>query len=219
MCLIIANPNAENIPFDIVLNAYSNNSDGFGIMWSKNGFLRARKGMMNVSQIVDVFNTFHENKQPYVAHFRYSTHGTTNAQNCHPFPISTRKGGIAMMHNGTLTGKEWIRASKSDTAVLAERISNHIEDGIYDSSALFEENIPELATRFGESIGADKLVFMNGSGKVNIFNENNGFWINGIWFSNLYSMYQAKTNILSWCRGSTKRDRVANEDLVKIVAE
>lgn len=219
MCLIIANPTAESIPTEIILNAYSNNSDGFGIMWAKNGFLRVRKGMMNVSQIVNVFNMFHESKQPYVAHFRYATHGTMNAQNCHPFPISTRKGGIAMMHNGTLSGKEWVRATKSDTALLAERVSNHIEDGIYDASELFEEEIPVLASRFKEAIGNDKLVFMNGAGDINIYNENNGFWIDGIWVSNLYSLYQTKTNILSWCRGNTKRDRVANDDLVKIVAE
>lgn len=198
MCLIIANTTGSIVPDEHIEAAFSNNKDGFGIMYAKDGILRVQRGLFDLPNILRIFKKFNDAKMPYVAHFRYATHGTTNARNCHPFPVSMKQGGVAMVHNGTLAGNEWRSSHKSDTALLVDRISSHIENYDFDVSELFAKHIPEVETRYGSSIGSDKLVFMNGRGTINIYNESKGIWLGDegdVWYSNLYSLVKEDSNI------------------------
>lgn len=204
MCLIIANPKCSQVPAEYVINAFSQNSDGFGVMFPKNGNLMVKRGMFTVGHILSIFDALHEAGQPYVAHFRYATHGTTNSRNCHPFPINTHRGGVAMVHNGTLLGNEWRSPNKSDTALLAGRIQRHIEQRDFQTKDLFEKDAPEIHSRYGKALGTDKLVFMNGKGEMNIYNEENGLWVDDVWYSNLYSLCTPKVRYTSWSRGSLR---------------
>jgi len=201
MCLIIANPAGNFVPTDFILNAYSTNSDGFGVMFAKNNLLRIKRGLFSISHIVDIFDELNKAKKPYVAHFRYATHGTTNGQNCHPFPISGKLGGVAMVHNGTLAGVEWRRKDKSDTAILADRIEAHIGRSDFGARDLFKTEVPEIRQRYTKAIGTDKLVFMNGKEEINIYNEGQGIWLEGVWYSNLYSLLPDNVSVGSWVRG------------------
>ncbi len=199
MCLIIANTTGSFVSDEHVEAAFSNNQDGFGIMYAKDGLLRLRRGLFTLPQILDIFKKFNESKQPYVAHFRYATHGTLDASNCHPFPVSMKQGGVGMVHNGTLTGTEWRQAKRSDTSILVDRIQNHIANYEFDVSELFAKHIPEVESRYGSSIGSDKLVFMNGRGNINIYNEEKGIWLGDegeVWYSNLYSLVKEDSSIL-----------------------
>ncbi len=204
MCLIIANPTCAQVPTEYILNAYSQNSDGFGIMFPKNGNLMVKRGMFTVGHILNIFDALHASGQPYVAHFRYATHGTTNGRNCHPFPINTHLGGVAMVHNGTLLGSEWRSPTKSDTALLAGHIQKHIEHKTFRTKDLFEKDVPVVHDRYGKALGSDKLVFMNGKGEMNIYNEENGLWVDDVWFSNLYSICTPKVRYNSWSRGASR---------------
>jgi hypothetical protein len=202
MCLIIANTTGERVPTEYIINAYSQNSDGFGIMYSKLGLLRVKRGLFTIANILDIFEGLADAQIPYVAHFRYATHGTMNSANCHPFPISTKQGGIAMAHNGTLLGTEWVSSKRSDTAILAGKITRHLEKKHIAPTNLFEKDIPFIEEHYGKAVGYDKLVFMNGKGEINIFNEDCGLWMEGVWYSNLYSLCSTKDRYSSWLRGA-----------------
>lgn len=188
MCLIIANPNGHSFAESYIDNAFTTNHDGFGVMWAKDGELKIKRGLFNRGEVKSILRRFHETETPYVAHFRYATHGSLNSANCHPFPIVDDLGGIAMVHNGTLSGKKWRDPLRSDTNLLAEKIKHHILREDFVSQSLFDNAASVISDRYKEAIGSDKLVFMNGLGEMSILNEKNGHWINGIWYSNLYSI-------------------------------
>lgn len=189
MCLIIANPECKPIPDEHIINAFSTNSHGFGIMCSSAKRLFMFKGMHGLEQIKYLFAKVTASGVPYVAHFRMATHGLRNKDNCHPFEVDpVAFGGIGMVHNGTLSGSEWRAPTKSDTALLVDRIRDHVEGGDFNHSDLFEKQAPVVMDRYRSSIGGDKLVFMGGDGRINIVNEQNGHWINGVWYSNTYSI-------------------------------
>ncbi len=188
MCLIIANPNGTYVPESYVNTAYTTNHDGFGIMWAAKGELKLRRGLFPRQQVHDILGEFHDLGTPYVAHFRFATHGKTTSSNCHPFPIVDDFGGIAMVHNGTLAGTEWRDSIRSDTSLLADKIKRHITRNDFSSDDLFDLEIPAIRERYQASIGTDKLVFMSGKGDMNIMNERHGHWIDGVWYSNQYSI-------------------------------
>lgn len=195
MCLIIANPKCKPVPVEHIENAFSTNSHGFGMMWHNpvRG-LRIQRGMFNLAHIKNMFATLESMNVPYVAHFRFATHGTRNTDNCHPFVVGDYLGGVGMVHNGTLTGSEWRDSQRSDTALLVEKIKGHIAEGEFGPKALFDKQAPQIVDRYGKSIGSDKLVFMNGLGDINIVNEGNGTWLDDRWYSNTYSI----TSWSSW---------------------
>ncbi len=187
MCLIIANPNCEHVPASYIVNAYDTNPHGFGVMYAKNGILKIKRGIMPVSMVNRIFEELEETDTPYVAHFRMATHGTLNASNCHPFAVSGRLNGIGMVHNGVLSGKEWNDEHKSDTALFVNRIQTHLMTGDFEAEDLFKPDV-EILSPYHASIGSDKLVFMNGNGEISFYNEWNGAWMEGIWYSNTYSL-------------------------------
>lgn len=194
MCLIIANPQCAPVPKDHIVNAFATNHDGFGIMWAdpKSGHLKVIRGMFGVELIESLFARMTKNSTPYVAHFRFATHGTKNSDNCHPFAVSGQAlGGIGMVHNGTLSGGEWRAPKKSDTALLADMISEDLRSSKYEPEHLFEIEAPPVVSRYGRSIGSDKLVFMNGLGEINIVNSKNGTWKEQVWYSNTYSIMRS----------------------------
>jgi hypothetical protein len=109
-----------------------------------------------------------------------------------------------MVHNGTLTGKEWEAEHKSDTAMLVDRLKKHLDRKEFRAKDLFEKDIPEVHNRYTKAIGSDKLVFMNGREQINIYNEDNGIWIDDVWYSNLYSLATPRFRYTSWKRGEWK---------------
>lgn len=189
MCLIIANPKCNTIPDDHIERAFRTNHDGFGVMYAdENQTLKTIRGMFTLDNVKTIFRGLEKANIPYVAHFRFATHGTKNRDNCHPFHINNDAGGVAMVHNGTLMGSHWRSNSRSDTAILTGLISQHIADGEFATDSLFEREAPEILSRYGRDIGSDKLVFMNGKGDINIVNEKQGSWLDDCWYSNMYSI-------------------------------
>lgn len=188
MCLIIANPGCKPVPEKHITSAHFTNDDGFGIMWAENDQLKIIRGMFNIETIKVLFARAERKGLPYVAHFRMATHGTKDGNNCHPFRVSEDFGGIGMVHNGVLSGSEWRTTGKSDTALLVDRLSKHIADSEISPWDLFEKQTPPVLERYGSSIGSDKLVFMCGSGAINIVNEKYGDWLEEVWYSNTYSI-------------------------------
>ena len=118
-----------------------------------------------------------------------ATSGLVDITMTHPFKVlslnDNDKNDLYLMHNGVLSHYKSVDG-KSDTALFSEDMSKIFRENpsMVDSLWKKENLIP-----FGEEIGyGNKIVFMKENGKVAIINENNGFWKDGMWFSNSYSI-------------------------------
>lgn len=122
MCVIVQG-NKKLFNKELLKKAFSRNPDGFGLMYiSKSGKLVSEK--FYTKRFNKIYKTIfekHFNKihSTMAVHFRYTTAGTTNNFNCHPFKVlSTEQGdpfNVSLMHNSpTITSLETDK-NKSDT--------------------------------------------------------------------------------------------------------
>lgn len=113
MCIIIVKKAGVKFPDnDILKNCWDSNKDGAGYMYPKNGKVEIRKGFMKLNHLMDSLNGIpNKDDLPMIIHFRITTHGGTNKQNTHPFPVtsnekllrSTRvKSNLGVAHNGII---------------------------------------------------------------------------------------------------------------------
>lgn len=182
MCQIIYKPAGKKFNWEYMNKAQKHNKDGYGVMWYEDGVAKSYTTMS--------FKTFKKvlsaiEGMTCVAHLRYSTVGKTTIDNCHPFEIPTGY----MMHNGTIFSLKGSYASAeaaSDSYKLSELLMNCDYEKVSDLKPLIQHII-------GSSI--NRLVFLEDSGEVTIFNENLGVWDNGVWYSNDYHLKSE-----SWCR-------------------
>lgn len=116
MCVIAIKPKGTEMPSDETIgNMWDNNPDGAGFMYAHGGKVHIEKGYMKLKHFckrlsklgkeINVFNT------TVILHFRIGTHGSKNAANTHPFPISDSLGvltrlkcecDIGVVHNGII---------------------------------------------------------------------------------------------------------------------
>jgi len=189
MCLIVQTNDASLLKKNLLKSAYSNNSDGFGVMFLDNDQIKVQKIVpKSDNDIVKLWDKFKDMKIPMGLHFRFTTAGATNKTNCHPFQVLSKAEhgrDIWMMHNGPKLPTPMIDKDKSDTHqyvkwVLRPMLANN-PDLLYDDD--WKEMIEE-------SIGSDKLLFLDSkTGKFTIINEDHGENLNeDIWLSNTYSI-------------------------------
>lgn len=176
MCLIIVKP--ENCKFnqDILKIAWDMNAHGGGFMAHnpENNTLIVKKGFFDKHDFIDEILKY-EN-QRIVVHFRYATHGNKDISNCHPFRISS---DLAVVHNGQLFDIKIINKKFSDTWHFAQ-----ICKGFYKHNSTFWKN-PRFKKQTEHKIGKNnKLVWMDNTGQIEIYNENEGQYLDGIWYSN-----------------------------------
>lgn len=117
MCIIMYSPKNVEIPKTHYLdNANAYNPDGAGFFVKTASGIVISKGYTNVDKMVaDINKATNNNPKKYDIgiHFRMSTHGITDAGNCHPFAISGNRDVLrnthnicinALMHNGIISG-------------------------------------------------------------------------------------------------------------------
>ena len=174
MCIAILKPNSETISKKRLERCFDNNDDGAGYVFAKDGVLHFFKGFFRFrdfwkSYVKNVVN----NGNPITAiHFRITTHGKTNADNCHPFKVNPDLGFI---HNGVIDMVS-VDKKRSDTSVFNDNILKKLPDNFIRNTAIC--NLIE------ESIGRSKLVFLDNGGNYTIVNENAGHWDGNVWYSN-----------------------------------
>jgi hypothetical protein len=191
MCIAIYKPAGKTLCWDSLKNCFEENPDGAGFMFidpNRTGVhrLRIHKGFMSFSQFYTHYKLWESRcpNSPFVLHFRYATHGLTNAPMCHPFKL---KEGIGLVHNGilqmptqTLPVFDKCREPhdhESDTAWWCDVYFK------YFSWKTFAD--PQFKSETETFIGQyNKLIIMNWQGKVEIYNEGKGNWSAGIWYSN-----------------------------------
>lgn len=185
MCLIIKKPHGKVIPAKHLLYSSDHNADGWGIMWASNGRVHVERGMETGVKALNAALATAKNRRVYT-HQRFGTHGSKTLDNCHPFCVLDKdRDGIDLylMHNGVLSAVPEFDLTKSDTwhymqalrgAILADR-------SLLTNAAFWKA----IAVDIGRS---NKFVFLFGDGREVILNRDSGTDIDGLWYSNTYSI-------------------------------
>lgn len=218
MCIIAIKKKGVELPDDSIFrNCFFNNSDGAGFMYNKGGKVIIKKGYMRyadfktalsdaLKDIEDVVNT------GMVFHFRISTQGGTNPQNCHPFPISNRdidlqstyfETEMGIAHNGVIDlttthsysgwdnkTKKWISRDShlSDTQLF---IRDYLY-GIYKLNREFYRS--KEGMKMIEKLIGSKMCFLTPDGEIRTigaFNEKDGMLYSNYTYS--YDKFTTRT--------------------------
>lgn len=176
ICIAIYKPENVYLKKYILQTCFENHPDGAGFMVydHKAGRLIAKKGFFSFRSFWKAYREYKYHRA--VLHFRYSTAGKVNEENCHPFLANDNLGFV---HNGTI-GIQMDDKDFSDTWHFNENVLKPIIDEYPD--AWMHKTIKGLVESFITE--RNKLVFMDGSGNVTIYNEGKGVWHSECWFSN-----------------------------------
>ena len=175
MCIIAAIPVGKEISKETLKRCWDNNPHGGGFMCGDGSKVVVFKEMQSFKRYWKEFTRarlIHRNSG-FVCHFRISTHGKINVDNCHPFLVNK---GLGFAHNGIIYSAP--RSNDfSDTYMFNECILKKLPNG-------FLSNL-SIATLIASYIGAgSKLAFLNSKGVISIINEKAGVWDKGVWYSN-----------------------------------
>jgi predicted glutamine amidotransferase len=126
MCVIIQG-NKKDITDQILETCFISNRDGFGLMYidQNNNLITEKLYTKKLSKIKKVFKKHLPNIISNVAlHFRFTTVGTTNNFNSHPFKVLEKSKGdlfdLSLMHNSPAISRLEIDKTKSDTFHFVE---------------------------------------------------------------------------------------------------
>lgn len=206
MCVICVKPVGVEVPSgDRMEEMFSSNKDGAGFMFVRDNQVHIRKGFMKLKSLKKALDADEITADDLlVLHFRIATAGSVAPRNCHPFPISNDisdlrsqrlSTDIAMAHNGILSYPADTKHDLSDTM-------SFIKDVLAEPSVrtnLFDSSVSYLVEG---SIGASKMVFVNGMGDFLLL----GTWYedtpkDGCFYSNTFFK-----RTISYFRGSAKDD-------------
>ena len=174
MCIAIYKPANKIIEKETLEICQENNPDGCGYAYiDENKHIQIRKAM----QFEEFWEDYRKDSSeyldsPFLIHFRIKSHGTIDLYNCHPFMIDDH---TCFIHNGIISNVPTDKV-KSDTQIFNELILSKLQPGWIHS-----EGIKLLIEEF---IRYSKLVVMTDEGRVAIYNEKKGEWVDGIWYSN-----------------------------------
>ena len=195
MCLLmVAKPNAMPKDDDLVC-ACVNNPDGFGYAVHTGKSIITGRGM-NHDDVIDRFLSVREKHMNGWAmfHARFTTHGETMKDNCHPFRVGGSPNTI-LAHNGILSNVKIPTGDKrSDTRVFAEDLLPK-RLNILDHKRKFK--------KLEKWVGGSKIAVFSTDKRLHkafyIINEKLGHWDDdGLWWSNssykqyYYTSYKPK---------------------------
>jgi hypothetical protein len=181
MCLLTFFPAGVMPYMTALLNGAYLNDDGHGFAIVAGDQLIVQRGM-DAESIIEAFDAArHQHPNgPALFHSRFSTHGQTGLDNCHPFPV----GGDArtvLAHNGVLprTVQPARRDPRSDTRIAAE-------DYLPAIGSLRMRRTRMRVERW--MTPHNKMVILTVDRRFKerayILNETSGTWDGGIWYSN-----------------------------------
>lgn len=174
MCIAILNPTKVTLKKNVLKTCWDNNKDGAGMLYLQSGVLTAFKEMDNFDNFYNHYawvRKTHKDSQ-IVLHFRISTHGKVDLENCHPFMVNEDWGFV---HNGIITNAKR-NADYSDTNMFNRDVLRKLPKDWIHNDAMYE-----LVCGY---IGSSKLLFLNKDNEAYIINEDWGVWDLGCWFSN-----------------------------------
>jgi hypothetical protein len=191
MCLIITGKSNKiratlNNTKGLLDDIYTSNPDGIGIMYATSKGLKVIKTLpKSIAEASAFINRLPDDDRELAIHFRWTTHGNTDMENCHPYDVVT--GYVAMMHNGVLHTGNKADTTKSDTWHF---IKDYLSEAVHDCPSLVHNN--GFLTMVADLIGDNRFVFMDGDGRMSHVNYDQGVEHDGMWFSNTYAWVPSK---------------------------
>lgn len=187
MCLIVVKPKGSknSLTKEMFIRAATKNPHGIGILFSDSGKITIEKYPEPKDSLEKIYNKIAD-KDSYLIHFRYATHGKKDITNVHPFKVID---GLYMAHNGVLPVYPEVNKDYSDTRNFVEGELRPLfkKDGI----GLLKD--PDFIKYLTDTVGSyNKLVFVDSNMDFTIINENAGKWIDGCWYSNTTSIEEPK---------------------------
>lgn len=190
MCIIAEVPKNVHLSKKTLQACYDNNAHGWGIMWAEKGILYSIKDVTDFNDFLARWKDVPTNCFR-AAHFRIRTHGDTNKENCHPFPVLSQEVhgvGLALMHNGII-----------QTAMKEKNMSDTFNFTKYELAPLLAEcpailNNMTFLRMLGELASNSRLLLMDNAGNR---------WFTGTWtkafgckFSNAYGYFKRASDPL-----------------------
>lgn len=184
MCIIVTGTSANlrrvlTNTIGLMESIYGYNSDGLGIMFpSDDGAPVALKTLPGSEKLATewLLRNLPEDGREVALHARFTTHGKTDLDNCHPYTLD---GGF-LMHNGVLSTGNKPDETKSDTWHYCRWFLDGYADAVFSSDS--------GRTLLGHHIGSsNRFVYLGKDGKVHIVNKHTGVEYEGLWFSNTYA--------------------------------
>lgn len=175
MCIIALIPSGKQITKQTLKTCWENNTHGGGFCYTNGKSVETHKEMSSFKRFYNDFVYARQNfpQSTFIVHFRISTHGKINEDNCHPFKVNNK---IAFAHNGIIHNSTKSE-HYSDTVMFNEEVLKTLP-----SYFLFNPTMHKLIQAY---IGSgSKLAFLTHDNKHIIINEQAGVWDDGVWFSN-----------------------------------
>lgn len=185
MCLLVQQSASTKFSDEFILDVYSKNRDGIGVMYADSGIVQVHKYLPKKAAEFLRFYRDQIDGRDCIWHARMQTHGKIDMDNCHPYKVTDK---LWMAHNGILSSGNESDTAKSDTWHF---IRNVIEPVLaYEPDRLMR---PEYQTFLGNLIGStNKFGFMDGYGNAVIINRSSGVTYEGAWLSNTYAWSASK---------------------------
>jgi amidophosphoribosyltransferase len=140
---IMGNSEAARITYLGLYALQHRGQESSGIATVNLGAMFVERGMGEVAEVFDFERLARLPGRAAIGHVRYSTAGASNLANAQPVRIESRRGSVALGHNGNLVNAREIRAqleqegsiftSTSDTEVLLHLFARSQYDGIIDA--------------------------------------------------------------------------------------
>lgn len=181
MCLLTFLPPGVMPNTDALLTGAYFNDDGHGFAIVTGDRIIVQRGM-NADAMVEQFRTCRQQHPdgPALFHSRFSTHGESTIDNCHPFPIGGDSRTV-LAHNGILPREVQPQEKdpRSDTRITAEQFL----------PAFGSLRSRQARLRFQRWMRPhNKIVILTVDRRFKqrayILNERSGIWENNIWYSN-----------------------------------
>ena len=221
MCIAIYSPKGNPVPCEeYLMNSFIWNPDGAGFAYNTpNHTVHIEKGFMDYNKFIKAFRKANKKYNfkdcGVLIHFRISTHGGTNKECCHPFPLvadekimkrTSVNSNYAVIHNGVihLTGNEtYGRYHMSDTMVFIEKYLSKIATNKkwFNNKANFDMIYDLIES---------KMAILNGYGEVH---ATPGFTKDkdGNWYSNT-SYKEGELRITKYNQPITVRGHCYDDD-------
>lgn len=174
MCVAIVKAQNLRLTRQCLLNCYTANRDGAGFAYVKDGEVCIQKGFFTFDKFWEAFQEFQD--LPALVHFRIATTRAINGKNCHPWRVND---DLVFIHNGMISN-----CSKDDDISDTGNFNKYVLQPLMEESPEFWKT-SQFKWLVEAAIGkGNKLAFLDSKGEFKIFNEDQGYWDSGVWFSN-----------------------------------
>lgn len=178
MCLAIAKQKGVSIPEEHLQEGWNNNDHGAGFAYVNEEEQIVVQKFMTYAAFIESYKEAIEkygDTSDFLIHFRIASKGEKTIDNCHPFIIDRDR---VIIHNGTMYNIYIDKEDKrSDTRVFAEDWLSQLPDNWEDNKIIH--------LMVEDFIGAgSKMCMLHRTKGLYIYNEEKGWWVDDVWYSN-----------------------------------